>query len=46
MKKQIIMNAVYGASAMAGIIAVSKMCKLAVDKFAKHGEEEIAEESE
>ena len=43
MKKQIIMNAVYGVSAMAGIIAVSKMCKLAVDKFAKRDEEDTDE---
>ena len=43
MKKQIIMNAVYGASAMAGIIAVSKVCKIMIDKYAKRDEDIVDE---
>lgn len=43
MKKQIVMNVVYGVSAMLGLIAVGKGCKTMVNKYAKRDEESIDE---
>ena len=40
MKKHIIANILYGASAMAGIIAVSKGCKFMVDRYTQRDEDD------